>query len=540
MHERHEKVNLELLQGIGRQPVDATSAAGRDVRDDPRFEALQQEIGKLSSPGAEGQTDWPRVGQTAALLLAEKGKDLLVAGYLGAALLQGQGLAGLAVGLEVVGDLVEHFWEGMYPPVTRLRARRNAMQWLLDRTALDADEKPWSDLQPQPPELVERLLSAARRLDEALRDKDEDAPSLRPLIGLIERVPVAASAPAPPDAASVQTAVPAATATAASAAEATAKAARAMPRAPALPDPSADGAGIDALAPALEHLGRVADAMMSAGPCDALAYRISRFANWAAVDVLPPATGGLTQIAPPIAQVAAALQRMQDEGASPQDAIGFAEAQLPAFPLWLDLQALCADGLARLGGDGASALAEVERATRELLQRLSGLELLSFADGTPLANARTTQWIAALAVEPANSARAPAANPLHARNDDLNAAVSQARALIADGQVQPAAALMQQLINRAPEPATRLRAQIHLCRLLGAGAGARAATAFARLVVEQIRHHDLERWDPALALEGWAAAYDALLNQPDADPAARDSAFSAIARLDAARAVGLL
>ena len=532
LNEGRDNVNLELFNGIGRQPVNAVRPAGSDVRDDPRFEALQLEIGKLSSPGADGQTDWQRVSQLASVLLADKGKDLLVAGYLSAALLQADGLPGLAAGLEIVGDLLEQFWDGMFPPLARLRARRNALQWLLDRAALSAEEQQWSELEPQPAALVEGLLAAARRIDEVLRAKDEDAPSMRPLIGLIERVPVAqaeSETPAPGPASASSAASPAAPA-----------AATAKPAAPPAtpPEPVLAGSGADALPPALDHLGRVADAMMSADPCDARAYRISRFANWAGLDTLPPSAGGLTQIAPPIAQVAEALQRMQAESAPPQDAIGFAEAQLPAFPLWLDLQALAADGLARLGDKGASALAEVERATRDLLQRLPGLELLSFASGMPFANARTVEWIGSLPPA-ADSAGAPARSP-QARNDELGTAVSQARALIADGQLQPAAALMQQLINRTPDAPTRLRAQIHLCQLLGTGREGRVPAAFAQLIAEQIRHHDLDRWDPALALEGWTAAYDVLLNQQDADPSARDAALSAIARLDAARAVALL
>ena len=526
-------MDIALLDGIGRQPVNAMLPAGSDVRDDPRFEALQLEIGKLSNPGADGQTDWLRVGQLASLLLADKGKDLLVAGYLNAALVQDNGLPGLAVGLQVIGDLIEHFWDGMYPPLARLRARRNAIQWLLDRAALAAEEQRWTELDPQPSALIAELLAATRRIDEQLSARDEEAPSMRPLQALIDRVPVAedAAAAAAPVASSAAAAPPAAGAAHATPAPA------ALPPLPALPALPASAAGdvAAALAPAFDHLNRLVDVMMSADPRDARAYRISRFANWAGVESLPPAANGLTQIGPPIAQVVDALQRMQDEAADPQDAIGLAEAQFPAFPFWLDLQALCADGLARLGESGAAARAEVERATRELLQRLPGLDSLSFANGMPFANARTVHWIGTLAMP----ADAPAGGTPETRGDGLGAAVAQARALAAAGELEAAVSLMQQMIARAPDAPMRLRAQIRLCQLLSANREGRVPLAFAQIIVEQIRHHDLDRWNPALALEGWIAAHG-VLNQDDAHPVERDAALSAIARLDAARAIALL
>ncbi len=519
-------MDIGLLNGIGRQPVNAMRPAGTDVRDDPRFEALQQEIGKLANPAAEGQTDWARVAQLASLLLADKGKDLLTAGYLSAALLHSDGLPGLAVGLQVVGDLIDHFWADMSPPLARLRARRNALQWLLERAALSAEEQQWAEMAPQPSALVAELLGAARRIDEALRAKDEEAPSMRPLLALIDRVPVAQDVPvaASADTADVQEAALASRAPGAASAPA------ALPVRPALVAGDADLS----MARALDDLNRVADALMTADPLDARAYRASRFANWAGIDALPPAQAGRTAIATPIAQIAQALQRMQDEAAQPQDAIGFCEAQYPAFPFWLDLQALCADSLARLGEPAQAARAEVERATRDLLQRLPGLESLAFASGMPFANARTLEWIGTLAM-PAGTATTGAAQT---SKDDLGATVAQARSLAANGELEAAVSLLQQAMARAPDAPTRLRAQIRLCELLSQHREARVPVPFAQLIVEQIRHHDLDRWDPALAVEGWVAAHS-VLSQDDAHATEREAALHAIARLDAVRVLAL-
>ena len=520
-------MDIALLEGIGSQPVTDTRPAGGNVREDPRFDAMQLEISKLSNPGADGQTDWPRVAQLAAPLLADGGKDLLVACYLNAALLQTDGLPGLAAGLQVLGDLVEHFWDGMSPPVARLRARRNALQWLLDRAELNAQERPWSALAPQASALVASLSASGRRIDALLRAKDEEAPSMRSLLALIDQVPVAEDAPP-----AVVPAQPATSSTSSTASAPTAPSN--LPTLSALPAPAPGDDLAGALAPAFAHLNQVVDAMMTADPCDARAYRISRFANWAGVDTLPPATSSLTQIGAPISQVADAMRRMQDDTAEPLDAIGFAESQFPAFPFWLDLQALSAAALAQLGDAAAGARAEVERATLSLLQRLPGLDDLCFGNGMPFASARTVEWIGSLG---GSAVSAGGAEP-GTGGDGLGSVVAQANGLAANGELEAAVALLQQAIARALDAPARLRAQIRLCQLLSLHREGRVPLPFARLLVEKIQHHDLDRWDPALAVEGWVAAH-AVLSQDDADPLERHAALTAIARLDAARAIAL-
>lgn len=519
-------MDIALLDGIGSQPVTAMRPAGGNVREDPRFDALQLEIGKLSNPSADGQTDWPRVAQLAAPLLVDGGKDLLVACYLNAALLQTDGLAGLAAGLQVLGDLIDHFWDDMSPPVARMRARRNALQWLLDRVELSAQERPWSELAPQASALVADLLASSRRIDASLRAKDEEAPSMRALLALIDQVPVAEDAP--PAVAPVP--APSSASSAASSPTAPSR----LPTLSALVAPAPGDDLADALAPAFAHLNQVVDAMMAADPCDARAYRISRFASWASIDTLPLATGSMTQIGAPISQVADAMRRMQDDTVEPLDAIGFAEAQFPAFPFWLDLQALSATALAQRGDAGAAARAEVERATLALLQRLPGLESLCFGNGMPFASADTMAWIGSLG--------GPAVSTVGAQRgtsgDGLGSVVAQANGLAANGELEAAVSLLQQAIARAADAPSRLRAQIRLCQLLSLHREGRVPLPFARLLVEKIQHHDLDLWDPALAAEGWVAAH-AVLNQDDADPLERHAALTAIVRLDAARAIAL-
>ena len=62
--------------------------------------------------------------------------------WLTVALLRSHGVAGLAAGLGLCHDLVTHFWDSMFPPVKRLRARMTLLQWLADSIERDLTEIP--------------------------------------------------------------------------------------------------------------------------------------------------------------------------------------------------------------------------------------------------------------------------------------------------------------------------------------------------------------------------------------------------------------
>ena len=528
-------MDIQLLEGLGRAPIPGSQPAGTSVRDDPRFEALQGEIAKLSTPGA-GLIDWGRVAQLGGVLLAEKGKDLLVASYVGAAAMQVAALPGLAIGLEIMADLVEHHWEALTPPLARLRGRRNAVQWLLDRLDLLAQDPRWEQCPPVPAALMQSLLAQVARLDEALRTRDEESPSLRPLRQWLDRLPVEEAAPPPPP--------PAAPATAPAAIEAPPPASRpATPppvarAAPVLPPPAATGGDLEqALTQALDHLNPLADLLMAADAYDPRAYRIGRFANWAGLQALPPASEGRTHIPPPISQVVDAWARVNASEADAEDAVRFAEAQLPAFPLWLDLQSLSARALARLGQSAAQQ--EVEMATRALLARLPGLEALSFSSGMPFANGDTLTWLSGL--ESAAATQAPQAGDASARGarQGADSAVAQARSLAANGELDAAVALLQKTLGQTADAAQALRLRTRLCTLLTEHLRGRVPGAFADELLAQVRRHELAHWDPALALDALAAAYLILREDETRQPDAAE-ALRTVARLDAARALQLM
>lgn len=503
--------------------------AGSNVREDPDYERLENEIGKMSNPTTSASLDWKVVADLCTTLLSGKGKDMLVAAYLGAALMQLRGLPGLADGMQVLADMMNTFWDDLYPPLARVRARRNAMQWLIERVQSNASETDWSTLPPQDGALIARLLASCSAIDALTGEKDPEAPSMRALSQLLGQVAlieepvvvaptVAAPAPAPGD--SVPGAAPAAGAS---------------------PVPLAFAAGLDADADlsgatdqACALFSTIGDRLLQADMADPAAYRYARIAVWAAIDMLPPGVDGGTRIAPPISQVTDVFARLTG-AESNEDIVRFAEAQLPAFPFWLDLQCACALALERLGPAYSAAHGEVCGETARLLGRLDGLAALRFDGGMPFANADTQQWLGTLGGAGGAGGGSGVAEP----GGDINSAIASARVLAADGQLVEAAATLQRLLSQPLAPASKLLVRIRLAELLDQERPLAQLQAFAHSIVAEIDRHALDSWDAALALQGLQVAYRIAARDAEV-PQLANALLQRIVALDARAAVSLL
>ena len=497
---------------LGKQPIGDAQPAGSDVRSDDDYDTLQTEIGKMSNPVASGSIDWQQVATLSETILSTKSKDLLVASYLTGALLQTRDLPGLLDGLRVVGGMLETYWDTLFPPLARLRGRRNALQWLIERVTAHSEEHDWSALPPQEPELVDGLRACMRAIDAVTAEKDGEAPSMRPLLTLVGNLAVK-EPPAPPAAAAP--------------APAAAAAAGASAALPATPLDSAENAE-QAAGEALLRLADIAAWFNDAGSNAPMAFRLNRIAAWGGIDALPSAQDGQTPLPAPAQPVQDALRNLESTQAN-EELIRFAETQLPNFPFWLDLNRVAAQALGRLGAEHEPARREVCGQTAALLARLPDLAQLAFADGTPFAGGDTRMWLQSLG---GGESAAPAADP-------LASAMGTARARAADGDLAAAAASLQQAIAQTGAPSARLRLRTLLCELLFAERPGANIEAFAQAILADIDRHDLVAWDPPLALAGLAAAYPILARDENGKPRA-DALLARIAALDAKVAVQLV
>ncbi|WP_237772373.1 type VI secretion system protein TssA [Herbaspirillum robiniae] len=531
-------MDLTQLSSLGKQPISDAQPAGRDVREEGEFDLLQNEIAKMSNPAASSSVDWTQVVAQAATLTGAKGKDIMVACYLAGGLLQTEGLPGLAAGLQVLDEMLQAYWDTLYPPLARLRARRNALQWLMDRIRAHGDEHDWSSFPPQDEELVTALRERLKSIDAFVADKDTEAPSLRPAISQVGNLLVKESAPPPaaePVTAAPVAAPPASASAASSSPMASSAPAQAAPAMAALAGGPVDSpaAAEAAGAEALQRLADIAQWLGEGELNQPPAFRLNRIAAWGGIEQLPPATGGKTNLPGPVPQVLDALKTMQNRQAF-EDLVRFAEAQLAVFPFWLDMNCVAAQALERMGGAYDAARREVCGASAWLVTRLPGIEDLAFSNGTPFASADTRQWLQSLGTGGAGAGTDGAP-----RMDAVQTAGGNARALAADGNLAGAAELLQKAIGQSAAPAARLQLRVALCELLLAERPGASLDAFARALVTEVDRYCLTEWDPPLAASALQAAWN-VLSRNDELKTETDALLARLVAIDAGAAVRLV
>lgn len=173
----------ERVQGL-LQPVSAGARGGSDPRLGARFDEIQVEIGKLASASGS-EVDWPRVVERSEDLLAQEGKDIRIAVYLGLGWYRLEGIRGLQRGFELLTGLLDGFWEDAFPPLAKVAARAEVVSWLSDRLKSDLAQT----LARATTEQVTDVWNAFARLRTATRLRFiERGPSLAPIEQCFEAV----------------------------------------------------------------------------------------------------------------------------------------------------------------------------------------------------------------------------------------------------------------------------------------------------------------------------------------------------------------
>lgn len=493
------------------EPVRAEAPGGEDLRYDPEHEGIRQRIAQLDAPTG-GEVDWEAVEAEARALLSGRSKDLLIAAYFVAARFERDGLDGLAEGLAALAELMDGYWEQAFPPPKRLRARVQALGWLLERLEGLEDRQPAASERAA----VERLEVAAGRFAEVTRARlGDEAPALRPLserVGRLrmslpaEEAPAAASggraggaggAEAPADGAPASEGAAAGAGPAEGAAPARPSAAppAEVPDMPAAPAAELADAGevkkfLGDVGKALQNAARL---LFQASSADPTPYRLLRTALYLHLESPPPVTdGGKTRLPAPAPQV---VQRLEAAAGNQRwDALlEAAESTLPAQRFWLDLHRYAVMALRQLGPSHAAAADAAQEATAALVRRMPALLERQFADGTPFASGSTREWLEGEVLGAPGSAPEAAAGGA----DGLDEALAAARKRAVEGDLQGAAQALAEL-ERSGAARDRFRARLALADACAEGAPAVARGIYEALVAEVDRHH-LESWEPELA-----------------------------------------
>lgn len=510
---------MDILE-LGKHPISDAKPAGDDARYEPEYDELQGEIEKLSSATAGGEVDWKQIVKLAYVILSKKSKDIKIASYLGVALVHLKEVEGLSTGAQILLDLVNGYWDTLYPAKKRIRGRFNAITWWSDNgenylKSYDGPEIPQAT--------AETLTKRLADLDAALSDKSEDAPMLNQLRNYADRLPVKApeeqakeqaEAQAQQQAQAKEQAHQEATDTAVEAAAQSV----APPTAPSGPaavpqavgDISSHEEYRTALKNGLAGISGVADYLLTNDPADRVGYRIRRIVAWLPVLALPPATDGKTLIPPPDAVVKDSIVHLL-ESRDFAGALQAAESRVGQYLFWLDLSRLTVEALDGLGGDYQNAKLAVEAETALYVKRLGGLENLGFSDGTPFADRKTKSWLKSLNREES------AGLAVGGGDDPSQQAFAKAQELAKNKKIFDAVTVLQNSLKSTSSGRARFLLRLGMIRLLSDVDQGGLARAHVEEVLEHIKEFRLEQWEPDLALSGYTAAYESLSAEEDDD-----------------------
>ena len=342
------------------QPISADSPVGEDPGYDDDFQRMREEVNKLSG------ADVDQVVQLAEKLLGQRCKDLRVATYYLWARLQKDGETGLADGLSLLAALVERYAGDVLP--VRPNSRKMALEWLTSGKVLDC-----LSLYPEVVKAeAERTVAALAWLEHGLDAWPQDQ---RPELGALYAALSARLA----QSGGVDAVVPQNSASHESSTQTTVLTATSIK------------SGRDLL-----DSGRALAGYLREQPLGWLAaHRLMKSLRWDTVHQTPPQDAtGLTRLTPPRDDYRAQLKRLylQDSWSELLDQVERIYAE-GVNHFWLDLQWYLYQALSKQPAPQDSWADVAKRDLGMLLERLPGLEMLSWSDGTPFADETTREWI---------------------------------------------------------------------------------------------------------------------------------------------------
>ncbi|MBV8882145.1 MAG: type VI secretion system protein TssA [Planctomycetaceae bacterium] len=475
--------DLAAVAALGTTPIAGANPAGASARYEPEFEKLAGEIAKLESVEGRGSIKWDVIVECGIALLSGKTKDLLVSSYLTLGLLQEDGYPGLAAGLTACKDMLNTFWENVFPEKSRLRARAQALQWMAERVTPALRERSSASKSDK-----DSLTAAVAALGEiatlAGQKFEEGGPSFGEFQSAVQDKLYSVPADDPPP--SSEPAPSSESSGSSSSSEAP------PPPPPAQREIDSPDAAREVLNEMKERRLKAATVLREANPADPFPYRLLRAVVWEDLLDAPAAKDGLTEQSGGDAAFAGQMEEKLEKGEY-AGVIGDCESKLAADRLWLDSNFYLNRAMEGLGKPYAAARRAVAAEVVKIVRACPALLDLKFSDGTPMAGEPTKLWILhELAAMPAKTASPAGA---------LETALAEARKLVARKNFPEAAALLQKELRLAPNRRDRFLGRLYLAKLCAEAGRLDLALPQLEGLDEEGRKFALEEWEPSLAAE---------------------------------------
>lgn len=464
-------------------PVSADAPTGADERYSAEFDQIEQELGKEGALHEASDVDWEQVLGHCEHYLRTKSKDLRVASWLTWALHQREPFCGLVAGLSLIQQLCVLYWPQVHPLKPRTRAA--CINWLVPR--LDSALSEHVAIADRLP-LFRKLAAVLRELEGLLgQHLGPQAPLLLPLSrrldGLIDRAGkgIATEGSVGIAIAQVKQAVT-----------------QAFSTSPAVENEKDAHKALRTL----QDIGRpLCGYWLKQRVSDVRALRLTRTLVWLGIDTLPEHNAErVTSLRGVPTEKALHIRELFQEGKY-ADALLELETVTARAPFWLDGQRIGWECLKALNADQASREVEVQASL--FIQRLPGLETLSFHDGTPFADPQTRSWISA-AVMPhlRGPEQAPASLPSSETAEAAwECALREAIPIAQKSGLKLAVQHFKQAMRAATPGRERFLWQLSLARLCMDARQYELAKTQLEALCQLLEQQRLGEWEPALVLE---------------------------------------
>ena len=583
------------------QPISDDAPAGEDVR----YEIIYDEIRNAREtdpdlPQGEWATerrvaDFKAVARMAGDVLRTRSKDLQVAAWLMEAWVDREGFRGFQAGLNLQRELLERFWDTVYPEIDdgdlefraaplewiagylapRLREvplnpaghglitykvgralgyeeavaddpeKRSARQAEIDGgkvspeafdAAVDAAGKEWyRELVAAIEGSLEALDALEAFTDERFGDVGPSFRSIREEVAEIERVArriLARKLEKDPD--PVEVAAPAATESAEAGVVEGAESSSG--------GDAASGAVLTAEPASRDDAGRrvatVARYLRQNDPLDPSPYLMVRGLRWGELRRDRGDLDPRLLAAPPTA-TRTHLRGLLLDGRWSELLEAAEEVMATPFGRgWLDLQRYVFTALDGLGAKYEAVAASLKGALRGLLIDLPELPDLTLMDDTPTANRETRLWLQEEGlVGPPTDAEQAGLQPTGASLAGGRDPVERARERVRAGQPQKAIEILMRAADEAGHPRGRTLHRVEAARVMVDHGLAQVAMPILRDVMTSIEEFRLEEWESAETVAVPMALLYRCLELTDGDPSEREHLYLRVCRLDPMQAI---